>query len=47
MLLRIPHIGVGFGLRHLARSGHPTLTVLLLVIVIVALVMANKNRPRR
>jgi hypothetical protein len=45
--LAVPLLGLGFGLRHLIRSGHPGLAVVILVVVVVALVLAARNGRRR
>ena len=47
MAVPVPLLGLGFGLRHLARSGHPVLAALILAVVVVALVMATRNQRRR
>jgi hypothetical protein len=45
-LRRLPRIGLGFGLAHLARSGHPALVLVIVVLVVGALVAARSSRRR-
>jgi hypothetical protein len=41
-----PLIGLGFGMRHLAHA-HPVLAAALLVVLVAALVAADRSRRRR
>jgi hypothetical protein len=45
-LRRVPRIGLGFGLAHLARSGHPGVVLVIVVLVVAAVVVARSSRGR-